>query len=467
MGVDVAVTAKSSRARSAKTGRGASRTAKADRALSPAKLLEAVPAVPFVYRYVHSMDHGFKYIGPQCRRLLGISDHALVKNPAKLWPVTDDLVAYESQFIRSISLGRRAKFAGRFRVGRGQIKWLELTAEPIKSEQKERLFTGTIADIDDAKRIQIEFETMRERIGRAQEIAEFGWYDFNVKEAVIDYTPEFASKLGLPSAPSGRLSGAPAEKFAEMFRSIVHPDDRDRFQGIISDTTWLRTEFDFRIVKASGEIRNLFIRIHRTTDREGKRERDFGVILDITERKRLEENLRALASTDALTGVPNRRTFESAGRREMERARRYAKPFTVIAIDIDFFKKVNDTYGHDIGDAVLKEVAKVCAAQLRGTDVFARLGGEEFAALLPETELKSAAGLAERLRQAVAVQPIFTAKGPLVVTVSLGLAEYAAPDTGLDHVLKRADEALYVAKRNGRNRVEHAPPPKPASQAAE
>jgi len=342
-------------------------------------------------------------------------------------------------------------------VGRGQVKWLSVTAEPLDKTRTGLRFSGMIADIDSAKQIEIEFEMMRERIGRAQDIAEFGWYDYNVKDQVIDFTPEFASGLGLPNAATGKLSGPIAEKFAEGFRSAVHSDDRERFLSMISDASWLRTEFDFRVLKASGEVRNLFIRIHRTTDREGKRVRDFGVILDITERKRLEENLRALASTDALTGVPNRRTFEAAGRREMERARRYAKPFTVIALDTDFFKKVNDNYGHDIGDAVLKDVAKVCTTQLRGTDVFARLGGEEFCALLPETDIKPALGLAERLRQAIALQPIFTPKGPLVVTVSLGLAEYAPQDTALDHVLKRADEALYAAKRGGRNRVEYLP----------
>jgi diguanylate cyclase (GGDEF)-like protein len=324
-----------------------------------------------------------------------------------------------------------------------------------------------IADIDAHKRIEIEFESVRERIARAQDIADFGWYDYNVKDQTIDLTPEFAAKLGLPTVPTGRLVGPLTERFNEAFRSSVHEEDRERFLAIISDTAWLRTEFDFRIVKATGEVRHLFIRIHRTADREGKRVRDFGVVLDITERKRLEDNLRALASTDALTGVPNRRTFESVGRREMERARRYAKPFVVLALDIDFFKKVNDTHGHDIGDAVLKEVARICAAQLRGTDVFARMGGEEFAALLPETDLKPAAGLAERLRQAIALQPIFTPKGPLVVTISVGVAQHGPQDTGLDQVMKRADEALYAAKRNGRNRIELAPLPQSQPAAAE
>jgi diguanylate cyclase (GGDEF)-like protein len=428
-------------------------------------MIEALPAVPFSYRYGGPDDHGFVYIAPQCRKLLGKSAAVLLRDPRALSPVIDDAAAFEAGFFQAMALGRRARFEGRFPVGRGEVKWLSVSADPVEADRGLNVFAGLITDIDTSKRIEIEFESTRERIGRAEEIAEFGWYDYNVRDGILDLTPEFAVRLGLPNVPGGHLSGQVTQSYVEGFRQAVHPDDRERYRAIMQDPAWQRTEFDFRMVKPSGEIRNLFIRVHRTTDREGKRLRDFAVILDITERKRLEENLRALASTDPLTGVPNRRTFESVGRREMERARRYAKPFTLIALDIDHFKKVNDTHGHDVGDAVLKDVAKACSAQLRGTDIFARLGGEEFAALLPETDIKAASGLADRLRQGIALQPIFSAKGPLVVTVSVGVAEYTPQETGLDQVLKRADEALYAAKRNGRNRVEIAPPPaRPAAE---
>lgn len=302
---------------------------------------------------------------------------------------------------------------------------------------------------------------------RAEEIAHLGWYDYDVAAETIHLTPEFAAHLGFPHVPSGCVHGADAASYVEVFRAAIHPDDRDRYASIIADSKWLRTEFDFRIVTPANDVRHLFTRIHRTVDRSGRRVRDFGVILDITERKRLEEDLRALALTDPLTGVANRRTFEASGRREVERARRYAKPFAIIIIDIDHFKKVNDSHGHDVGDVVLKEVAKVCAAQLRGTDIFARFGGEEFIALLPETDLKAGVILAERLRQAVGLQPIFSHKGPVVVTASLGLAAYQPQDKSLDDVVKRSDEALYAAKHGGRNRVEFSGAGQPSRSAAE
>jgi len=163
--------------------------------------------------------------------------------------------------------------------------------------------------------------------------------------------------------------------------------------------------------------------------------------------------LRAQAATDPLTGVPNRRSFEATARREVERARRYAKPFAVLALDIDHFKRINDTYGHDVGDIVLKRLSQICLEKLRVTDFLARLGGEEFAMLLPETDIDAAATLAERLRTAIATTPIATPKGALPITVSLGVAQYAPNEPTIDAALKRADEALYEAKHSGRNKV--------------
>ena len=235
--------------------------------------------------------------------------------------------------------------------------------------------------------------------------------------------------------------------------NAIHPEDRERYMSIISDPSWRRIEFDYRVLTRTNEVRHLCSRIQRTADKNGKRIRDFAVILDITERKRLEEDLRAQAATDPLTGVPNRRSFETTARREVERARRYAKPFSVLALDIDHFKCVNDNYGHDIGDIVLKGMAQICLGKMRVTDTLARLGGEEFAILLPETDIDAATNLAERLRYAVEANPIVTAKGALPVTVSLGVAQYAPNEPTIDAALKRADEALYEAKHAGCNKV--------------
>ncbi len=168
---------------------------------------------------------------------------------------------------------------------------------------------------------------------------------------------------------------------------------------------------------------------------------------------RLYEETRRLAITDGLTGLINRRHFLELAGREFERASRYGRPLSAIMLDIDRFKRVNDTHGHAVGDEVLQALAARFRENVRDIDLPARYGGEEFIALLPEVGLESARVAAERLRQSVAETPIGTAAGPLSVTVSLGVA-FAAPDCpDLPTLLRLADEALYAAKKAGRNRV--------------
>lgn len=183
-----------------------------------------------------------------------------------------------------------------------------------------------------------------------------------------------------------------------------------------------------------------------------------GTVRDVTERKRAEALLLELATTDGLTGLANRRHFMERGAAELGRSRRTGQQVSCIMFDVDHFKKVNDTFGHDAGDAVLKALAKTARETLRGIDVLGRLGGEEFAALLPETGLEAALQAAERLRVAVADMGLVHGGAPLAVTMSLGVAQAAGAEETLDSLLKRADEALYEAKQSGRNRVAASKP---------
>lgn len=177
---------------------------------------------------------------------------------------------------------------------------------------------------------------------------------------------------------------------------------------------------------------------------------------DITELKRAEVKLRELATTDPLTGLFNRRQFWELGTREIGRSNRYGNPLSVVMLDIDHFKSVNDTYGHDEGDRVLQLLSRILRSQLRKVDIAGRLGGEEFAILLPNTSLPAARSLAERLRLEVETASLRTNGRILRFTVSIGVAEAESASTALEGLLKRADVALYCAKNLGRNRVEAA-----------
>jgi diguanylate cyclase (GGDEF)-like protein len=165
------------------------------------------------------------------------------------------------------------------------------------------------------------------------------------------------------------------------------------------------------------------------------------------------KDVQRLAITDPLTGLYNQRHFPKLAEAELQRTCRYGHPLSAIMLDIDRFKRVNDTYGHTIGDHMLQKVAESCRRVVRAIDVVGRYGGDEFVILLPESDLTAAQKVAERLRKAIARRQLHTAKGPARVTASLGVASVDCDDPTLEDLLSRADKALYAAKRSGRNRV--------------
>ena len=164
------------------------------------------------------------------------------------------------------------------------------------------------------------------------------------------------------------------------------------------------------------------------------------------------------ALTDALTDLPNHRAIMDQLNKELDRARRYSRPFSLLFFDADRFKHVNDTYGHAVGDAVLRQIGERASSVLRGGDTLGRFGGEEFVILLPEADAREASAIAERIRVAVATRPVATSEvdGGIPITVSIGLTTYPTDGASEQDLLSQADEAMYVAKRLGRNQVRTA-----------
>jgi diguanylate cyclase (GGDEF)-like protein len=174
---------------------------------------------------------------------------------------------------------------------------------------------------------------------------------------------------------------------------------------------------------------------------------------EIAERKYAQALLQHLAITDHLTKLYNRRHFFELAEQAFRQAQRYNHSLSALMIDADHFKQVNDQYGHLIGDQVLQNLAGVLKRSLRDADILGRYGGEEFAILLPETDLDAAARSAERLRLSVADSPAVTEKGSIPITISLGVACLRGADEQIDQLINRADQALYLAKGAGRNQV--------------
>ncbi len=174
---------------------------------------------------------------------------------------------------------------------------------------------------------------------------------------------------------------------------------------------------------------------------------------DVTEQKALEEKLETLSRTDPLTGLLNRRSLEDYLEKEYSRFTRHGTRFSLLLLDIDYFKSINDQYGHHTGDHVLKMLADCCIGKLRKHDVMARYGGEEFCVLLPNTSGDRAAVLAEKLRTAIAARTLGVDGQEVGVTSSIGVSEVQASDKSPAEILERADAALYEAKQSGRDRV--------------
>ncbi|MBK1990040.1 diguanylate cyclase [Sphaerospermopsis aphanizomenoides BCCUSP55] len=173
----------------------------------------------------------------------------------------------------------------------------------------------------------------------------------------------------------------------------------------------------------------------------------------LQEQVELVKKLEKLANTDPLTEVWNRRYLITVAEQEIKRSQRYNLPFSVLLIDIDYFKKINDNYGHSIGDEIIIFMTKTVIAHLRTVDCFGRFGGEEFVALLPETDIQKAIIVAERIRVNIENQYIDVENKKVSITVSIGVSSYNLGDETIDTIIQRADQALYQAKNQGRNRV--------------
>lgn len=177
------------------------------------------------------------------------------------------------------------------------------------------------------------------------------------------------------------------------------------------------------------------------------------MLIDVTERTLLQEKLQLLATVDSLTGIYNRMYFMELSQKLLEEAALSLAPVSIILLDIDFFKNINDRYGHHYGDMALQHIVGVCSRHLREGDIFGRYGGEEFVLCLPGTALKQAAALAEAIRGDIELSPLQTLSGAINVTASFGAVEAFQKNASLEELLSEADHALYTSKRNGRNAV--------------
>ena len=253
----------------------------------------------------------------------------------------------------------------------------------------------------------------------------------------------------------GRSAGLLLADYNE-WRDSIYPDDLEYAERSLADVLVKGSVEDreYRIISADGQIRWLSDKCFISHQAEaGKRVIVVGIAEDITEKKHLEGELQRLATTDVLTQSSNRRHFFECAHREFEQARLQGTPMAFLLLDIDDFKIINDTYGHQEGDQVLQRIAESGRAVLRRGDLFGRIGGEEFAAVFPGCAPDMALQIAERLQREIQ-RLSFSHNGQAYgVTVSQGLTNMQPEDEVLDALFSRADASMYQAKRQGKNQI--------------
>ena len=344
----------------------------------------------------------------------------------------------------------------------GEERWLEGRGMAQVDEGGHvRKLTGTVQDVTDsilAQRALEEREALLDAISQASHDA----------IAVIDDT----SLVQLWNPAAERMFGYGADEIVghHLHKHIALSEDQDKARsglagfsktgqgpvvGVIQELTGVRKNgltFPVELSVASFTLGGRWFAV--------------GGMRDITERKEAERALRELATTDGLTGLFNRRHFMELAEAEIHRAKRYGQPMAAIMFDVDHFKRVNDTYGHDAGDEVLRALSALGVKLFREVDVLGRLGGEEFGVFLPQTSMEDAMLVAERMRAGVEAAVIASAEGDLSITISIGLAALEPDVEGIEALLKHCDLALYTAKNTGRNKVVAYAEDEPAAEDA-
>lgn len=385
------------------------------------------------------------YISPNCEQLIGYASEQIMESEnwwlERIHPHDREEVRQTLDWTRWPTRGVRRRY--RVRHKNGLWRWVEDRCRATRSNDGQGILNGVLLDVTAQQRAEKALRESERSLRRTQQIAAVGSWEYHFPDQTLNWSEE-----------TYRIFAVSLEQVPDyaLFIGRVHPDDREQVERAWHDAIEGKGyDIEHRIL-VGGETRWLHGMADFEHDETGIL-RAAGMVQDITGQKLREQELHRLATSDALTGLANRRYFMERMEHERARAARFKNCCGLMMIDLDYFKLVNDQYGHATGDRVLKAFATTATAQLRQIDTIGRIGGEEFAVLLPGTDQAGARILADRLRQAVAAIR-FNDLESLLVTASIGVTIMTASDQEVDSPLSRADKAVYIAKANGRNRVE-------------
>lgn len=356
--------------------------------------------------------------------------------------------------IRAVLDGRKSEheLTYRMKTKSGDYKWILDRARVVErgAEGRALRMSGTHTDIDQLKKTEAALHESEKRFRGIFENAGVGIAQVAADGSFQRVNDTYCEIIG--------YSRDELLKDKKNFQAITHPDDLSLDRAAIEQLLQghaNRAELEKRYLRKDGEIVWVHLSVSLLKQVDDQPHYFISAVQDITKIKILQEQLEHQARYDYLTGIPNRRYFMELANQELARIQRYPQPLAFIMVDIDYFKRINDSHGHEAGDRVLREVARAMREQLREVDVLGRMGGEEFAILLPQTNRQKAIEVADRLTKTIDGCRILLEDGAAIhVTISIGVAVSTGRHDSLEALLGNADKGLYRAKQQGRNKFE-------------
>lgn len=413
------------------------------------QLINNMTDLVFLTKVNHDKTLSYVLLNKPAKDLYGLTNESYGKPIEKVLP-KDAYDVVKSKYDEAMEKKKPIKYEDMVNVSHlpkystnGVIYW-ESTITPVFNPEGECThLLAIVRDLTEQRMQENEIKRIKDRFELVWNSVADAMFTFDKNQNIVSVNKAFEKLLGWTAE----------ELVKDKSRSIIPEEDKEDLRKIIErvKSGETVTTHEVKRITKSGEIIYFLGSFSPLYDQNG--DWDGGVVAykDITERKKYEDKLKQLALHDPLTGLPNRTYFSQCLTIEMDKAKKTKQFLSVLVLDIDRFKEINDTYGHDIGDEVLKEFAKRVKSALRKNDILARIGGDEFVILLPNlTEEKNVSEIAERIQQCLREEWLI-ANEKIQITTSIGISFYNEYDLEEKTLFKNADLALYQAKKKGRN----------------
>lgn len=420
-------------------------------------LASNVPGIVYQFEWYPVGKGRFTYVSPKVMDILGLPPEALLENAQVVTALihADDIDSYYANLERCSRALSYRYWEGRYVLADGRTIWSSLSAMPRQISDGGVLWTGLQQDITAQKLL-------------SQQVAE----SENLYRSLISSLSEGVLLVSADNAKVLTCNQSALLLLGMSEQQLLGSSLHDNAWNINSEGGLPLANHDTPAnvaIRSGQSVKNKILGLEipgrglrwlsvsaEPLFKDGETEAYAAVtsFFDVTDIKELTEKLAYQAHVDFLTGAYSRGYFYELANLELSRAQRYGQTFALMILDIDFFKKINDQYGHDAGDKALQRLVGIIKEILRDLDVIGRLGGEEFVVLLPQATLENAVLVAERIRKQVSSEPVWGSNDTVFkMTVSIGLAQFNTELNDIDSLMKAADVALYDAKKSGRNRV--------------